>query len=94
MLPILHHAAGSVWRTNLIKRNSVYDVRKSAISLLRSREHNANRSLLDEKLASVPASGIPGNFRKLSRFFPVIVLVPKSAVGIVTQEKAGANNRY
>ena len=35
---------------------------------------------LDEKLASVPASGIPENFRKLSRFLPVIVLVPKSAV--------------
>src|SRR5258708_32362242 len=34
----------------------------------------------DEKLASVPASGIPENFRKLSRFFLVIVLVPKSAV--------------
>jgi DNA-binding response OmpR family regulator len=36
--------------------------------------------LLDENLASVPASGIPKNFRKLSRFFLVIVLVPKSAV--------------
>ena len=35
---------------------------------------------LDEKLSFVPASGIPVNFRKLSRFFPVIVLVPKSAV--------------
>src|SRR6266446_4248137 len=35
---------------------------------------------LDEKLASVPASGIPEDFRKLSRFLPVIVLVPKSAV--------------
>jgi DNA-binding response OmpR family regulator len=35
---------------------------------------------IDEKLASVPASDIPEDFRKLSRFFPVIVLVPKSAV--------------
>jgi len=35
---------------------------------------------LDEKLASVPASNIPEDFRKLSRFFPVIVLVPKSVV--------------
>jgi two-component system, OmpR family, alkaline phosphatase synthesis response regulator PhoP len=44
-------------------------------------EPNANPILfLDEKLASVPASGIPEDFRKLSRFFPVIVLVPKSAV--------------
>src|SRR4030088_715435 len=44
-------------------------------------EPNANAiRLLDEKLASVPASDIPENFRELSRFFPVIVLVPKSAV--------------
>jgi two-component system, OmpR family, alkaline phosphatase synthesis response regulator PhoP len=35
---------------------------------------------LDEKLASVPASDIPEDFRKLSCFFSVIVLVPKSAV--------------
>jgi DNA-binding response OmpR family regulator len=35
---------------------------------------------LDENLASVPASDIPDDFRDLSRFFPVIVLVPKSAV--------------
>jgi DNA-binding response OmpR family regulator len=35
---------------------------------------------LDEKLASVPASDVPEEFRKLSRFFPVIVLVPKSPV--------------
>jgi DNA-binding response OmpR family regulator len=45
------------------------------------REPNANAiRFLDEKLASGPASGIPEDFRKLSRFFPVIVLVPKSAV--------------
>src|ERR1700694_2907376 len=44
-------------------------------------ELNANAiRFLDEKLASVPASDIPENFRKLSRFLPVIVLVPKSAV--------------
>ena len=44
-------------------------------------EPNANAiRFLDEKLSFVPASGVPVNFRKLSRFFPVIVLVPKSAV--------------
>src|SRR5579863_5927886 len=44
-------------------------------------EPNANAILfLDEKLASVPAYGVPEDFHKLSRFFPVIVLVPKSAV--------------
>jgi DNA-binding winged helix-turn-helix (wHTH) protein len=35
---------------------------------------------LDEKFASVPVCGIPEEFRKLSRYLPVIVLVPKSAV--------------
>ena len=44
-------------------------------------EPNANAiRFLDEKLASVPASGIPEDFRKLSRYLPVIVLVLKSAV--------------
>ena len=42
---------------------------------------------IDEKLASVPASGIPEDFRKLSRFFPVIVLVPKSALEDVATQK-------
>ena len=44
-------------------------------------EPNANAiRFLDGKLASVPASDIPEDFRKLSRFFSVILLVPKSAV--------------
>jgi DNA-binding winged helix-turn-helix (wHTH) protein len=42
---------------------------------------------LDEKLASMLASGIPEDFRKLSRFFLVIVLVPKSAVEDEAQKK-------
>ena len=56
-------------------------------------EPNANAVLfLDEKLASVTASGIPEDFRKLSRFFPVIVLVPKSAVeAVATQKKLEPN---
>ena len=56
---------------------------KSALSPLAqpNPEPNANAiRLLDEKLSFVQASGIPVNFRKLSRFFPVIMLVPKSAV--------------
>jgi len=56
---------------------------KSAISPFAqpNPEPNANAiRFLDEKLSFVPASGIPVNFRELSRFFPVIVLVPKSAV--------------
>src|SRR5258708_17924043 len=47
---------------------------------------------LNEDLASVPVSGIPEEFRKLSRYLPVIVLVPKSAVHDKTsQKKLGPN---
>jgi len=46
---------------------------------------------LDEKLASMLASGIPKDFRKLSRFFLVIVLVPKSAVEDEAQKKLSPN---
>jgi DNA-binding winged helix-turn-helix (wHTH) protein len=56
---------------------------KSAISPFAQPKLEPNPNavrFLDEKLASAPASGIPENFRKLSRFFPVIVLVPKSPV--------------
>ncbi len=47
---------------------------------------------LNEDLASVPVSGIPEEFRKLSRYLPVIVLVPKSAFhDKTTQKKPGTN---
>ena len=47
---------------------------------------------LNEDLASVPVSGIPEEFRELSRYMPVIVLVPKSAVqDKTTQKKPGPN---
>jgi DNA-binding response OmpR family regulator len=56
-------------------------------------EPSANSiDFLDENLALVPASGIPEEFRKLSRFLPVIVLVPKSAVhDEATKKKPGPN---
>jgi hypothetical protein len=48
---------------------------------------------LNEDLASVLASGIPEEFRKLSRYLPVIVLVPKSAFhDKTTQKKPEPNN--
>jgi DNA-binding response OmpR family regulator len=56
---------------------------KTAIPLFRQpeREANSNSALfVDEDLAAIPAVRIPDEFRKLSRFWPVIVLVPKSAV--------------
>jgi DNA-binding response OmpR family regulator len=48
---------------------------------------------LNKNLASVPASDIPEDFRKLSRFFSVIVLVPKSAVEDEATQKALAPDR-
>src|SRR5712671_7267651 len=68
---------------------------KTAISPSRQpkTEPSANSiDFLDEDLDLVPASGIPEEFRKLSRFLPVIVLVPKSAVhDETTQKKLGPN---
>src|ERR1700757_5547640 len=68
---------------------------KTAISPFRQLETEPNANsihFLDEDLALVPASGIPEEFRKLSRFLPVIVLVPKSAVhDKTTQKKPGPN---
>src|ERR1700722_3599846 len=63
---------------------------KTAISPFRQpkTEPNANSiHFLDEDLALVPASRIPEEFHKLSRFLPVIVLVPKSAVHDKTTQK-------
>jgi DNA-binding response OmpR family regulator len=48
---------------------------------------------LNEDLASVPASGIPEQFRNLSRYLPVIVLVPKSAVHDKTTQKKPEPNK-
>jgi DNA-binding response OmpR family regulator len=68
---------------------------KTAISPFRQPRTEPNAKsihFLDEDLALVPASGIPEEFRNLSRFLPVIVLVPKSAVhDKTTQKKPGPN---
>jgi DNA-binding response OmpR family regulator len=68
---------------------------KTAISPFREPKTEPNADaihFLDEDLALMPASGIPEEFRKLSRFLPVIVLVPKSAVhDRTTQKKPGPN---
>ena len=68
---------------------------KTAISPFRQpkTEPNANSiHFLDEDLALMPTSGIPEEFRELSRFMPVIVLVPKSEVhDKTTQKKPGPN---
>jgi DNA-binding response OmpR family regulator len=68
---------------------------KSAISLFAQPEPEPNANairFLNEKLTSVPPSDIPEDFRKLSRYLPVIVLVPKSAVeDEATQKKMEPN---
>jgi len=68
---------------------------KTAISPFREPKTAPNANsihFLDEDLALMPASGIPEEFRKLSRYLPVIVLVPKSAVhDKTTQKKPGPN---
>src|ERR1700688_3091683 len=69
---------------------------KTAISPFRApkTEPTANSiHFLDEDLALVPASGIPEEFRKLSRFLPVIVLVPKSSVHDKTTQKKPGHNK-
>jgi hypothetical protein len=62
---------------------------KASISPFRhpNEEPDSNSShFLDEDLVLVPVSGVPGEFRKLSRFLPVFVLIPKSAVRSKTKE--------
>src|SRR5258707_4764549 len=52
------------------------------------REPNSTSTLFfDEDLVSIPPASVPDEFRKLSRFLPVVVLIPKSAVC----EKAARN---
>jgi len=63
---------------------------KTAISPLRQPKTEPNAHsihFLDEDLALMPVSGIPEEFRKLSRYLPVIVLVPKSAVHDKTTQR-------
>src|SRR6202790_3303100 len=70
---------------------------KSAISLFAQPEPEPNANairFLNEKLTSVPPSDIPEDFRKLSRYLPVIVLVPKSAVEDEATQKKMEPNKF
>jgi DNA-binding response OmpR family regulator len=69
---------------------------RTAISPFRQSERGPNSNstqFLDEDLASVPVYSVPEEFRKLSRFLPVIVLVPKSAVRYETTHKESGKNK-
>src|SRR5258705_12385289 len=58
-------------------------------------EFDANpMHLLNEDLASLPVSGIPQEFRKLSRYLAVIGLGPKSAVHDKTTQKKPGPNKF
>jgi DNA-binding response OmpR family regulator len=48
---------------------------------------------LNEDLASVPVSGIPEDFRRLSRYLQVTVLVRKSAAHDETTERKSGSNK-
>jgi|SRR5215469_10032016 len=61
----------------------------SACRLPKQDRDSSSTYFLNEDLSSVPISSIPEEFRKLSRFFPVIVLVPKYAVYDETAQKKG-----
>jgi DNA-binding response OmpR family regulator len=71
---------------------------KTAISPARQpkMEPSANSiDFLDEDLALLSLSGVPEEFRKLSRFLPVLVLVPKSALNDkTTKKKPRFNNPF
>jgi DNA-binding winged helix-turn-helix (wHTH) protein len=68
---------------------------KSVISPFARPKADPNRNTIrfrDGDLPLLPASGIPDEFRKLSRFLLMIVLVPKSAVeDEATQKKLAPN---
>jgi|GraSoi_2013_40cm_1033754.scaffolds.fasta_scaffold03745_3 hypothetical protein len=58
------------------------------------REPNSTSALFfDEDLVSIPAARIPDEFRKLSRFLPVVVLIPKSAVHAKTSPNHFASGK-
>jgi DNA-binding response OmpR family regulator len=52
-----------------------------------------SRIFLTEDLVLVPPARIPDEYRKLSRFLPVVVLVPKSAVHDAVQAKQPIMNQ-
>src|ERR1700680_1969837 len=68
---------------------------KTAISPLRQPKTEPNAHsihFLDEDLALMPVSGIPEEFRKLSRYLSVIGVGPKTAFQEkTTQKKPGPN---
>jgi len=75
---------------------SVAATKKVAISRSRQAKKGTNANsihFVDEDLALVPGCGIPDEFRRLSRFLPVIVLVPKSAVSDKTAKRKPRPNR-
>jgi DNA-binding response OmpR family regulator len=65
---------------------------KTAISPLRE-PHSQQAHFLDEDLACIPAARIRDEFRKLSRFLPVIVLIPKSTVYDETEQNKDSQNK-
>jgi DNA-binding response OmpR family regulator len=57
-------------------------------------EPTTNSAHFLEDMVSIPAAGIPDEFRKMSRFLPVIVLIPKSAVHDKAAPKKPLTNKF
>ena len=69
---------------------------RTAMSPFRQSERGLNSNstqFLDEVLASLPVYSVPEEFRKLSPFLPVIVLIPKSSVRDKATPKASGPNK-
>jgi hypothetical protein len=56
--------------------------------------NSASVLFLDEDLVLIPPARVPGEFRKLSDFLPVVVLIPKSAVHKKPDPSDGAPNEF
>ena len=68
----------------------------ASMSTFRQPKGKANSNamqFIDENLAAVPVSGVPREFLKLSRFLPMLVLVPKSAVRHKTADRVSAPDK-
>jgi hypothetical protein len=60
----------------------------SGVAQLRRVSSSHGTLVIDQDLASIAASGIPGEIRKRSQVLPVLVLIPEFAI----RRKGGENN--
>ena len=61
---------------------------------LQTEPNSTLAQFLDEDLVSIPDARIRDEFRKLSRFLPIIVLIPKSAVHDTAVQDKPVPNKF